>query len=135
HALPRVNLVEICRARRVLPSRASGFVLRRILPVPVGAGERPFTEPTAVARPWRREPLTLRANARHRARIDILGGEQLVHHAQPRAVRVEEPEVAVGSHTLPPVLFPGCSCVRPRRGSVVSTASQQTATAGGRATP
>src|SRR4029077_16564823 len=28
HALPRVNLVEICRARRVLPSRASGFVLR-----------------------------------------------------------------------------------------------------------
>jgi hypothetical protein len=56
---------------------------RRILPVPVGAGERPFTEPTAAARPWRREPLTLRANARHRARIGILGGEQQVHHAQP----------------------------------------------------
>src|SRR4029077_10952992 len=30
HALPRVNLVEICRARRVLPSRASGFVHRII---------------------------------------------------------------------------------------------------------
>jgi len=41
----------------------------------------------------------LRANARHRARIGILGGEQLVHHAQPRAARavlVEEPEVAIG---------------------------------------
>ena len=75
----------------------------RILPVPVGAGERPFTEPTAVARPWRREPLTLRANARHRARIGILGGEQLVHHAQPRAARavlVEEPELAVGPLAL-----------------------------------
>src|SRR5882757_6536246 len=29
HALPRVNLVDIRRPRRVLPSRASGFVLRR----------------------------------------------------------------------------------------------------------
>ena len=75
----------------------------RILPVPVGIGERLFTEPTAAARPWRREPLTLRANARHRARIGILGGEQLVHHAQPRAVRavlVEEPEVAAGPLAL-----------------------------------
>ena len=72
----------------------------RISPVPVGAGERPFTEPTAATRPWRREPLTLRANARHRARIGILGGGQLVHHAQPRAVRVEEPEVAVGPLAL-----------------------------------
>src|SRR3984893_15525019 len=51
---------------------------RRILPTPVGAGERPLTEPTAAARPWRREPLTLRTNARHRARIGIRGGEQLV---------------------------------------------------------
>jgi hypothetical protein len=69
----------------------------------VGADERPFTEPTAAARPWRREPLTLRANARHRARIGILGGEQLVHHAQPRsarAVRVEDPDVAVGPLAL-----------------------------------
>ena len=76
---------------------------RRILPVPVGAGERPFTEPTAATRPWRREPLTLRANACHRARIGILGGEQLVHHAQPRAARaifVEEPELAVGPLAL-----------------------------------
>jgi hypothetical protein len=45
----------------------------------------------------------LRANARHRARIGILGGEQLVHHAQPRAVRavlVAEPEVAAGPLAL-----------------------------------
>ena len=48
----------------------------RILPIPVGAGERPFTERTAAARPWRREPLTLGADARHHARIGILGGEQ-----------------------------------------------------------
>jgi hypothetical protein len=71
-----------------------------MLPVPVGAGERPFTEPTAATRPWQREPLTLRANARHRARTGILGGEQLVHHAQPGAVLVEEPEVAVGPLAL-----------------------------------
>src|SRR5258708_27793817 len=43
HALPRVNLVEICRARRVLPSRASGFVLRRILAVAARSGDGPFT--------------------------------------------------------------------------------------------
>jgi len=45
----------------------------------------------------------LRANARHRARIGILGGEQLVHHAQPRAARavlVEEPELTVGPPTV-----------------------------------
>ena len=62
--------------------------------------------PTAAVRPRRRKPLTLRADARHHARIGILGGEQLVHHAQPRAARaflVEEPEVAVG-----PLALAGC---------------------------
>jgi hypothetical protein len=32
-----------------------------------------------------RKPLTFRAYARHHPRIGILGGEQLVHDAQPRA--------------------------------------------------
>jgi hypothetical protein len=101
-----VGLTQRVTERRCAKDRAPRSDLnptngccRRILPVPVGAGERPFTEPTAAARPWRREPLTLRANARHRARIGILGGE----HAQPRAaraVRVEEPELAVGPLAL-----------------------------------
>src|SRR2546430_8416630 len=72
---------------------------RRILVIAGHCGEGPLTELTAAARPWQREPLTLRANAHHLARISILGGEQLVHHAQPRAARavlVDEPEVAVG---------------------------------------
>src|SRR6266481_2558939 len=43
HALPRVNLVDIRRPRRVLPSRASGFVLRRVAPVAGRPGEGPFT--------------------------------------------------------------------------------------------
>src|SRR5882757_5260808 len=56
HALPRVNLVDIRRPRRVLPSRASGFVLRRILVVAVRSGEGLLTDPTAGAQPGRREP-------------------------------------------------------------------------------
>ena len=81
-------------------------MLRRILVIAGPSGEGPLTEPTAAARPWRRKPLTLRANARHHPRIGILGGEQLVHHARRRAARaflVEEPEVAVG-----PLALAGC---------------------------
>src|SRR6516225_5416801 len=79
-------------SRMALEGRASRFHcclangrLRRILVIAGPSGEGPLTEPTAAARPWRRKPLTLRANARHHPRIGILGGEQLVHHAQPRA--------------------------------------------------
>ena len=107
------------RSRTVLDTRVSADDLvplvvrcstngccRRILVIAGPSGEGPLTEPTAAARPWRRKPLTLRADARHHARIGILGGEQLVHHAQPRAARaflVEEPEVAVG-----PLALAGC---------------------------
>src|SRR6516225_3908595 len=79
---------------------------RRILVIAGPSGEGPLTEPTAAVRLRRRKPLTLRADGRHHARIGILGGEQLVHHAQPRAARaflVEEPEVAVG-----PLALAGC---------------------------
>jgi hypothetical protein len=64
------------RVNRLRSSQRANGRCRRILPIPVGAGERPFTERTAAARPWRREPLTLEADARHHARIGILGGEQ-----------------------------------------------------------
>src|SRR4029077_10444671 len=59
HALPRVNLVEICRARHELPSRARGFVLRRIFTVPAGSGEGALTAPTAAAQPGRQERVLL----------------------------------------------------------------------------
>jgi len=39
HALPRITLSKMRRPRRVLPSRASGFVLRRDLAVCHGIGE------------------------------------------------------------------------------------------------
>src|ERR1700730_16133133 len=72
---------------------------RRILPVPVGAGERPFTEPTAAARPWRREPLTLRANAPGSPSSE--GNSWCTTPSRaPRAVLVEEPELAVGPLAL-----------------------------------
>src|SRR5215831_10424558 len=51
------HLPEIAHDRDACSPPASGFVLRRILPVPVGPGERLFTEPTTVARAQQREPL------------------------------------------------------------------------------
>src|ERR1700747_3101458 len=72
HALPRVNLVEICRERRVLPSRASGFVLRRIMVVRAPAEDRPLstTKPTARGR--------FKASDFHRLGGEAFGGEWLV---------------------------------------------------------
>src|SRR5882762_2473463 len=47
HALPRVNLVDIRRPRRVLPSRASGFVLRPNCDIGHTRLGRPLPDPTA----------------------------------------------------------------------------------------
>ena len=49
HALPRINLIEMRRPRRVLPSRASGFVRRRYRAVACDVPERvllPLSGPT-----------------------------------------------------------------------------------------
>src|SRR5436309_8806820 len=48
------NTLTVPRA----PSRASGFVLRRVLVIAGCSGGGPLTEPTAAACPWQREPLT-----------------------------------------------------------------------------
>ena len=81
--LPSIHAAS--RSRHAMPFTDGRF--RRILVIAGRSGEGRLTEPTAAARPWQRKMLTLRANARHRARIGILGGEQLVHHAQSRAAR------------------------------------------------
>ena len=47
HALPRITLSKMRRPRRVLPSRASGFVHRRNPVVAARSGEGPFTIPFA----------------------------------------------------------------------------------------
>jgi hypothetical protein len=47
HALLRITSSKLRRPRRLLPSRASGFVLRRVSPVAVRPDEGPFTIPFA----------------------------------------------------------------------------------------
>ena len=61
------------------------------------------------------------------ARIGILGGEQQVHHAQPRAVRVEEPEVAVSAR------LPWLAAVTGSAGSQLAITSKIATAAGSRA--
>jgi hypothetical protein len=43
HALPRITSSKMRRPRRVLPSRASGFVLRRKRVAPTRVGEGPVS--------------------------------------------------------------------------------------------
>src|SRR5882672_3016876 len=71
-----LHLVENTPTATCAPSRASGFVLRRILFVAAPSGEGHFTEPTAAARPWQREPLTV-------ADLQHLNRRLLSSHSRP----------------------------------------------------
>ena len=55
HALPRITSSKLPRLRSVLPSRASGFVHRRVSPIALRLDEGPLTERTASVQQARRE--------------------------------------------------------------------------------